>query len=327
MPVKQYIEAIHDGLHDELARDSRVFILGEDVGVRGGVFRVTTGLYEEFGEDRVLDTPLAESAIAGVAIGAAMAGMIPVAEIQFADFIMPAVNQIISEAAKIRYRSNNDWSCPIVIRAPYGGGVHGALYHSQSVEALFTHVPGLKIVTPATPYDAKGLLRAAIRDPDPVLFFEHKKLYRLLKEEVPDGEYTVPIGKAAVRREGEDLTVISYGYALHLALEAAATVQNEGISVHVLDLRTLRPLDEEAILEATRKTGKVLIVHEDNKVAGVGAEVSALIAEHALFDLDAPIRRLAGPEVPAMPFSPPLEKAYMLTADKVAEAMRALAKF
>lgn len=327
MPVKQYIEAIHDGLHDELARDNRVFILGEDVGVRGGVFRVTTGLYEEFGEDRVLDTPLAESAIAGVAIGAAMAGMIPVAEIQFADFIMPAVNQIISEAAKIRYRSNNDWSCPIVIRAPYGGGVHGALYHSQSVEALFTHVPGLKIVTPATPYDAKGMLRAAIRDPDPVLFFEHKKLYRLLKEEVPDGEYTVPLGKAAVRREGEDLTVISYGYALHLALEAAATVQNEGISVHVLDLRSLRPLDEEAILEATRKTGKVLIVHEDNKVAGVGAEVSALIAEHALFDLDAPIRRLAGPEVPAMPFSPPLEKAYMITADKVAEAIRELARF
>ncbi|OFW78225.1 MAG: 2-oxoisovalerate dehydrogenase [Alicyclobacillus sp. RIFOXYA1_FULL_53_8] len=327
MPVKQYIEAIHDGLHDELARDNRVFILGEDVGVRGGVFRVTTGLYEEFGEDRVLDTPLAESAIAGVAIGAAMAGMIPVAEIQFADFIMPAVNQIISEAAKIRYRSNNDWSCPIVIRAPYGGGVHGALYHSQSVEALFTHVPGLKIVTPATPYDAKGMLRAAIRDPDPVLFFEHKKLYRLLKEEVPDGEYTVPLGKAAVRREGEDLTVISYGYALHLALEAAAAVQNEGISVHVLDLRSLRPLDEEAILEATRKTGKVLIVHEDNKVAGVGAEVSALIAEYALFDLDAPIRRLAGPEVPAMPFSPPLEKAYMLTADKVAEAIRELARF
>lgn len=327
MPIKQYIEAIHDGLHDELARDDRVFIMGEDVGVRGGVFRVTSGLIEEFGEYRVLDTPLAESAIAGVAIGAAMAGMIPIAEIQFADFIMPAVNQIISEAAKIRYRSNNDWSCPIVIRAPYGGGVHGALYHSQSVEALFTHVPGLKVVTPSTPYDAKGLLRAAIRDPDPVLFFEHKKLYRLLKEEVPDDEYIVPIGKAAVRRTGDDITVISYGYALHLVLEAASVLAQEGITSHVLDLRSLRPLDEEGILEAVRKTGKVLIVHEDNKVSGIGAEVSALIAEHALFDLDAPIRRLAGPEVPAMPFSPPLEKAYMLSVEKVAEAMRALARF
>lgn len=327
MPVKQYIEAIHDALHDELARDQRVFVMGEDVGVRGGVFRVTSGLMEEFGDYRVLDTPLAESAIAGVAIGAAMAGMIPVAEIQFADFIMPAVNQIVSEAAKIRYRSNNDWSCPVVIRAPYGGGVHGALYHSQSVEALFTHVPGLKIVTPSTPYDAKGLLRSAIRDPDPVLFFEHKKLYRLVKEEVPDDDFTVPLGKAAVRREGDAITVISYGYALHLVLEAAAILAEEGISCHVLDLRTLRPLDEEGILAAARCTGKVLIVHEDNKVSGIGAEVSAIIAEHALFDLDAPIRRLAGPEVPAMPFAPPLEKAYMLSVDKVLEAMRALAKF
>lgn len=327
MPVKQYIEAIHDALHDELARDQRVFVMGEDVGVRGGVFRVTAGLIEEFGEYRVLDTPLAESAIAGVAIGAAMAGMIPVAEIQFADFIMPAVNQIVSEAAKIRYRSNNDWSCPVVIRAPYGGGVHGALYHSQSVEALFSHVPGLKIVTPSTPYDAKGLLLSAIRDPDPVLFFEHKKLYRLVKEEVPDDEFTVPLGKAAVRREGDDITVISYGYALHLVLEAATILAEEGISCHVLDLRTLRPLDEEAILAAARCTGKVLIVHEDNKVSGIGAEVAAIIVEHALFNLDAPIRRLAGPEVPAMPFAPPLEKAYMLSLDKVLEAMRALAKF
>jgi 2-oxoisovalerate dehydrogenase E1 component beta subunit len=327
MAVKQYIEAIREALLEEMTRDERVFVLGEDVGVRGGVFRVTAGLIEKFGEYRVLDFPLTESAIVGVAIGASMAGMIPVAEIQFADFIMPAMNQIISEAAKIRYRSNNDWHCPIVVRAPYGGGIHGALYHSQSVEALFTHVPGLKVVTPATPYDAKGLLVSAIRDPDPVLFFEHKKLYRSIKGEVPEGEYTVPIGKAAVRREGEDVTVITYGLCVHLALEAAQMLEQEGISTHILDLRTLRPLDEESILEAARRTGKVLIVHEDNKVCGVGAEVSAIIAEHALFDLDAPIQRLAGPEVPAMPFSPTLEKAYMLNGEKVANAIRKLARF
>jgi 2-oxoisovalerate dehydrogenase E1 component beta subunit len=327
LAVKQYIEAIREALLEEMTRDERVFVLGEDVGVRGGVFRVTAGLIEKFGEYRVLDFPLTESAIVGVAIGASMAGMIPVAEIQFADFIMPAMNQIISEAAKIRYRSNNDWHCPIVVRAPYGGGIHGALYHSQSVEALFTHVPGLKVVTPATPYDAKGLLVSAIRDPDPVLFFEHKKLYRSIKGEVPEGEYTVPIGKAAVRREGDDVTVITYGLGVHLALEAAEMLEQEGISTHILDLRTLRPLDEESILEAARRTGKVLIVHEDNKVCGVGAEVSAIIAEGALFDLDAPIQRLAGPEVPAMPFSPTLEKAYMLNGEKVANAIRKLARF
>jgi 2-oxoisovalerate dehydrogenase E1 component beta subunit len=325
--TKLYIEAIHDALYDEMKRDGRVFVLGEDVGVRGGVFRVTSGLQEEFGEYRCLDFPLTESAIVGVAIGAAAAGMIPVAEIQFADFIMPAVNQIISEAAKMRYRSNNDWSSPIVVRAPYGGGVHGALYHSQSVEAIFAHVPGLKIVTPATPYDAKGLLKAAIRDPDPVLFFEHKKLYRSVKGEIPDEDYTVEIGRAHVARSGDDITVISYGYALHLVLEAAEELEKEGYTTQVVDLRTLRPLDTETILESARKTGKVLIVHEDNKVSGIGAEVSATIAEHALFDLDAPIARLAGPEVPAMPFNSVLEKAYMLSVDKVYEAMLKLAKF
>jgi 2-oxoisovalerate dehydrogenase E1 component beta subunit len=327
MSVKLYIEAIHDALYQEMERDERVFVLGEDVGVRGGVFRVTAGMQEVFGEYRVLDTPLAESAIVGVAIGASNAGLRPVAEIQFADFILPAMNQIISEAAKLRYRSNNDWHCPIVIRAPYGGGVHGGLYHSQSMEALFTHVPGLKVVAPGTPHDAKGLLVAAIRDPDPVLFFEHKRLYRSLRGEVPDELYTVPIGRARVAREGEDLTVISYGLALQFVLEAAERLAEEGISTHVLDLRTLRPLDEEAILDAARHTGKVLIVHEDNKVCGIGAEVAALISEHALFDLDAPIARLAGPEVPAMPFSPTLEKAYMLDVDKVAKAMRRLARF
>lgn len=327
MAIKTYIEAITDALAEEMTKDESVFVLGEDVGVRGGVFRATAGLIEKFGEERVMDTPLAESAIAGVAIGAAMVGMRPVAEIQFADFIMPAFNQIVSEAARIRYRSNGDWTCPLTIRAPYGGGVHGALYHSQSVEALFHHVPGLKIVAPSTPYEVKGLLKAAIRDEDPVLFFEHKRLYRWIKGEVPDGDYVLPIGKANVKREGTDITVITYGLMVHYCLEAAETLAKEGISVHVLDLVTIKPLDEEAIVEAAKRTGKVLIVHEDNKVGGIGAEVSAIISEEALFDLDAPIMRLCGPEVPAMPYSPPLEKAYLLNPAKIAEAMRKLAEF
>ena len=227
----------------------------------------------------------------------------------------------------MRYRSNNDWQCPLVVRAPYGGGVHGALYHSQSVEALFYHVPGLKVVMPSTAYDAKGLLISAIRDPDPVLFFEHKGLYRMVKDEVPDDIYTVPIGKAAVRRTGEDITVITYGLMAHYALEAAEELEKEGISAYVLDLRTVSPLDKDAILEAVRATGKVLIIHEDNKTGGVGAEVSAIISEEALFDLDAPIMRLCGPDIPAMPFSPTMERYYMLNPDKVAIAMRQLAAF
>ncbi len=327
MTVKLYIDAIRDAIQEEMRRDASVFVLGEDVGVRGGVFRVTQGLIEEFGEARIMDTPLAESAIAGVAIGAAAYGMKPIAEIQFADFIMPAMNQIISEAAKMRYRSNNDWHCPLVIRAPYGGGVHGALYHSQSLEALFYHVPGLKIVMPATAADAKGLLTSAIRDPDPVLYFEHKGMYRLIKDDVPDGEHTVPIGKAAVRRQGADITVITYGLMVHHALEAAQELESEGVSTELLDLRTVAPLDRDAIVAAARKTGKVLIVHEDNKTGGVGAEVSAIIAEEALFDLDAPIARLCGPDIPAMPFSPPMERFYMLDPDKIAAAMRRLAAF
>lgn len=323
----QYIEAVTQAIREEMQRDDNVFILGEDVGVRGGVFRATAGLIEEFGEERVIDAPLAESAIAGVGIGAAMYGMRPIAEMQFADFIMPAVNQIVSEAARIRYRSNNNWSCPLVIRAPYGGGVHGALYHSQSVEAMFAGVPGLKIVAPSTPYDAKGLLKAAIRDDDPVLFFEHKKCYRLIKGEVPEEDYTIQIGKADIKREGTDLTVITYGLMVHYCLQAAEQLAEEGISVHILDLRTLKPMDKEAILEAATKTGKVLIVHEDNKFGGIGGEISAMIAEEALFDLDAPIMRLAGPEIPAMPYSPPLEKFFMLNPDKIADAMRKLAQF
>jgi 2-oxoisovalerate dehydrogenase E1 component beta subunit len=327
MAVISYIEAVTKALREEMLRDSRVFVMGEDVGVRGGVFRATQGLHEEYGEQRLIDTPLAESAIVGVAIGAAAYGMRPVAEIQFADFIMPAVNQIVSEAAKMRYRSNGDWHCPLVIRAPYGGGVHGALYHSQSVEAMFCSTPGLKVVAPSTPYDVLGLLRAAIRDEDPVLFFEHKRLYRLIKGEVPDSDYVLPLGKAEVKREGTDITVISYGLTLHFALQAAEKLAAEGHSTHILDLRTLYPLDREAIIEAAKKTGKVLIIHEDNREGGVGGEVSAIISEECLFDLDAPIKRLCGPDVPAMPYSPPMEKFFMLNPDKVYQAMKELAEY
>ncbi|XOK64442.1 alpha-ketoacid dehydrogenase subunit beta [Paenibacillus elgii] len=327
MAVISYLDAVTQALREEMQRDPRVFVLGEDIGVRGGVFRVTQGFYEEFGEQRVIDTPLSEAAIAGVSVGAAAYGLRPVAEIQFAEYMMPAVNQIVNEAAKIRYRSNGDWTCPLVIRAPYGGGVHGALYHSQSVEAIFCNIPGLKVVTPSTPYDAKGLLKAAIRDEDPVLFFEHKRCYRSIKGEVPDSDYIVPIGKSDIKRQGEDLTVISYGLALHFALEAAEQLSREGYSAHILDLRTLYPLDKESIVEAARKTGKVLIVHEDNKEGGVGAEVAAVLAEECLFELDAPIRRLCGPDVPAMPYSNPMEKFFMLNPDKVYRAMKQLAEF
>lgn len=327
MAFISYIDAVTMAIKEEMEKDERVFVLGEDVGRKGGVFKATQGLYEQFGENRVIDTPLAESAIAGVGIGAAMYGLRPIAEMQFADFIMPAVNQIISEAARIRYRSNNDWNCPIVIRAPYGGGVHGALYHSQSVEAIFANQPGLKIVMPSTPYDVKGLLKAAIRDPDPILFFEHKRAYRLIKGEVPDDDYVIPIGKADVKREGEDLTVITYGLCVHLALQAAEKLASENISVHILDLRTVYPLDQQAIIDAASKTGKVLLITEDNKEGSVISEVSAIIAEHCLFDLDAPIKRLAGPDVPAMPYAPTMEKFFMMNSEKVEKAMRELAEF
>ncbi|WHX99225.1 alpha-ketoacid dehydrogenase subunit beta [Neobacillus sp. DY30] len=327
MAVISYIDAVTMAIREEMERDPKVFVLGEDVGVKGGVFKATQGLYEQFGEERVIDTPLAESAIAGVGIGAAMYGMRPIAEMQFADFIMPAVNQIISEAAKIRYRSNNDWSCPMVIRAPYGGGVHGALYHSQSVEAVFANTPGLKIVMPSTPYDVKGLLKAAIRDNDPVLFFEHKRAYRLIKGEVPAEDYTLPIGKADVKREGEDITVITYGLCVHFALQAAEKLAKDGISAHILDLRTVYPLDKEAIIEAAAKTGKVLLITEDNKEGSIISEVSAIIAENCLFELDAPIMRLAGPDVPAMPYAPTMEKFFMINPDKVEKAMRELAEY
>jgi 2-oxoisovalerate dehydrogenase E1 component beta subunit len=325
---KNVVQTVHDTLWDEMKADDRVVVLGEDVGARGGVFRVTAGFLDEFGEQRVIDTPLAESGIVGCAIGMALHGLLPVAEIQFADFIHPAFDQIVSEAARIRYRSNGDFGVPMVIRAPYGGGVHGALYHSQSIEAFYGHVPGLKTVVPATPYDAKGMLRAALRDPDPVLFLEHKKTYRLIKGDVPDEDYTVPIGVADVKRAGEDLSVITYGLMLHFCLEAAERLQQEeGISAEVVDVRTISPLDKDTILDSVRKTGKAMVVYEDNRTYGAGAEIAATIAEEAMFDLDGPIVRLGGPDIPAMPFAVPLEHEFMLDADKIFDRMLELARF
>ncbi len=312
---------------EEMRRDERVFVMGEDVGIRGGVFLATEGFFEEFGEGRVIDTPLAESAIAGVALGAAINGMRPIAEVEFADFIWPTINQIVGEAARVRYGSKGKLSAPMVVRAPYGGGVRGGLYHSQSVEVVFAHTPGLKVVTPATPYDAKGLLKSAIRDDDPVIFLEHKRTYRLVRGEVPDAEYTIPIGKADVKLEGEDISVVTYGLMLHHCIEAAKMLAQEDISVEVVDLRTLRPLDSETVLQSVRKTGKALVVHEDTKAGGIGGEVAAIISEEAFDYLDGPVRRLAGPEVPAMPFSPPLEARFMLDTEKIAEAIRQLARY
>src|SRR5690625_3448771 len=327
MSELSYIQAITSAMDEEMNRDESVFVVGEDVGAKGGVFRATDGLYNRYGDDRVIDAPLSESAIVGVSIGAAMYGMRPIAEIQFADFIMPAVNQIVSEAAKIRYRSNNDWHCPITIRAPYGGGISGALYHSQSVEAMFNNTPGLKIVMPATPYDAKGLLKAAIRDNDPVLFFEHKRAYRMLKEEIPADDYIIPVGQADFKREGTDVTVITYGFGAHLTQLAAKAAEKDGIPIHLLDLRTIYPLDHEAIIEAASKTGKVLLVTEDNEEGSVIGEVAAIISVHALFELDAPIMRLAAPDVPAMLYAHTLEKEFMINEAKIEEAIRHLAAF
>lgn len=327
MPLITLIESIHQALDEMMAADSRVFVLGEDVGRRGGVFRVTEGFLEKYGELRVIDAPLAEGVIVGAAIGAAYNGMRPIAEIQFADFIFPAFDQIVSEAARTCYRSNGDWHVPMVIRAPYGGGIHGALYHSQSIEAFFCHIPGLKVVAPATPYDAKGLLKASIEDPNPVIFLEHKKCYRMIKGEVPEQDYRVPIGKAEVKRSGQHLTAIAYGLMLHYCLEAAEILAREGIQVEVLDLRTLKPLDEAAILASVRKTSKALIVHEDNLTGGLGGEIAALIAEHAFESLDGPVMRVGGPDVPAMPYSPPLEEAFLPNPQTIAMAMRTLAAY
>lgn len=326
MSEKTLAEAVHDALHDEMARDRTVVVMGEDVGYKGGVFKITEGLQAEFGEYRAFDTPIAECGIAGVAIGAAMSGLRPVAEMQFADYSLPAYDQIVNEAATIRYRSNGQWGCPVVFRSPFGAGVHGGLYHSQSVEALFCHIPGLKVVIPASAYDAKGLMLAAIRDPDPVMFYEHKKMYRRYREEVPDDDYTVPIGKARIRREGTTLSVITYGIGVPWALEAAETVAAEGITVEVLDLRTLLPLDREAIAATVMKTGKALILHEDNKTMGIGAEVAAFLSENCFDSLDAPIARIGAADS-HVPYAVEQENAILPNPIIVTEAIRTLAAY
>jgi 2-oxoisovalerate dehydrogenase E1 component beta subunit len=325
---KNVVTAIHDTLHERMAADERVVMLGEDIATRGGVFRVTQGFLDEFGEERVIDTPIAEGMIVGIAVGMALHGLLPVAEIEFADFIHPAFDQMVSEVARMRYRTNGDFGLPMVVRAPYGGGVHGALYHSQSIEAFYGHIPGLKVVVPSTPYDVTGMLRAAIDDPDPVLFLEHKRTYRLIKGDVPDEPFVVPIGKADVKREGDDLSVISYGLMLHVCLEAASRLQDqEGVKAEVVDVRTINPLDTETILASVRKTGKAMVVYEDNRTYGAGAEIAAAIAEEAMFDLDGPIVRIGGPDVPAMGFATNLEHAFLPDADRIYTHMLELARF
>ncbi len=321
-----YLEAIREAMLEEMERDESVFVLGEDVGVYGGAFQATKGIYEKFGEARVLDTPIAESCIVGVAIGAALVGYRPIAEMQFADFISCGFDQIVNQAATLRYRTGGRVDVPLVIRAPSGGGVHGGLYHSQNPEAWFIHRPGLKVVAPATPYDAKGLLKASIRDNNPVIYFEHKGLYRRAKGPVPDEDYTVPIGKAEMKREGTDLTLVTYSAMLFPCLAAAETMDKEGVEVDVIDLRSLAPLDWEAVFQSVRKTSKLLIVHEDNRTCGIGAEIAARVAEEAFDDLDGPVMRVTYPDT-HHPFSPPLEEFCLPNEQKIVGALRRLASY
>jgi pyruvate/2-oxoglutarate/acetoin dehydrogenase E1 component len=324
MPLLTYLEAIRLAMLEEMERDERVFILGEDVGIYGGAFRVTAGFLERFGEGRVIDTPVSETAIVGAAVGAALMGMRPIAEMQFIDFIGCCFNQLVNYAAKSRFRWGG--GVPIVVRGPCGGGVHGGPFHSQNPEAFFMNVPGLKIVAPGTATDAKGLLTAAIRDPDPVIYLEHKFLYRRIKEDVPEGEVVVPIGKARLARPGKDVSIVTYAAMLHVALEAAEAAASDGIEVEVLDLRTLLPLDEEAILATAAKTGKVIVLHEATRTGGPGGEVAALISERAFEYLDSPVVRVAPPDTP-VPYAPPLEEYFLPNAEKVGKAIRALYEY
>jgi 2-oxoisovalerate dehydrogenase E1 component beta subunit len=326
--TRNLLQAIHDGLQEEMRADERVVVLGEDVGRAGGVFRVTQGLQEEFGPMRVLDTPLAESLIVGSAIGLAANGMLPVAEIQFADYLPPAYDQIVSEAAKVHYRSNGDWNCPIVVRAPYGMVPGGSLYHSQSPEAAYCNVPGLKVVAPTYPADAKGLLKSAIRDPNPVVFFEHKRAYRMLKEEVPEDGPVVPLSRAKVHREGTDMTVVSYGVMLHVVLEVAEKLSGEHrVEVEVVEPLTLYPLDRETVVRSARKTGKFLVVSEANLTGSYSGEIAAIVADEAFEWLDAPVKRVGSPDAPTAPFSKPLLEAFEPSATKVEAAMLELARY
>jgi 2-oxoisovalerate dehydrogenase E1 component beta subunit len=322
-----YLTAINQALHEEMRRDENVFVMGEDVAELGGAFKVTEGLLKAFGEDRVIETPISEALIVGAGVGAAILGMRPVLEMQFGDFISCAFDQIVNTAATLRYRHGGRASCPLVVRAPSGAGVHGALFHSQNPEAWFTRVPGLKVVAPATVYDAKGLLKSAIRDDNPVVYFEHKRLYRSIKDNLPDGDFTVPIGVAELRQTGRDLSIITYGGTLGQCIDAAQIVGKEdGLSIEILDLRTLLPLDREAILATARKTGKVLVVHEDRLTGGFGGEIAALIGEHAFDSLDGPVRRLAAMDTHTA-FSPPLEEAILPNTTKIVEAIRSLAAY
>ena len=314
-----YLEAIRQGLWEEMERDPNVFLLGEDIGVYGGAFKVTQGLLERFGDKRVVDTPISEAAIIGAAIGASFMGLRPVAEIQFSDFITCGFDQIVNFAAKSRYRWNAP--APLVVRAPSGGGIHGGPFHSQNPEAWFVHTPGLKVLAPSTAYDAKGLIKSAIRDNDPVIFFEHKALYRKIKEELPDGEYTVPIGRAKVFREGKHISVITYGAMVYVAAEAAALLEREGVSMEIIDLRTLLPMDEEAVLASVRKTSKAIVLHEATLTGGIGGEISARITEKAFDSLDGPVLRIAAPDTP-VPYSPPLELAFLPNVAKLLEKAR-----
>ena len=325
MATMTVIEAVRSTLDEEMARDDRIFLLGEDVEA-GGVFRATEGLHAKYGE-RVIDSPLAESSIIGISIGAAHYGLRPIAEIQFADFIHSGFDQLCSEASRWSYRTNGDSFLPMVVRAPWGGGVHGGQHHSQSIEAYYAHMPGIKVVAPAFPADFRSLLKAAIADPNPVLFLEHKRIYRLIKQDVENAPAETQLSKARVTRHGSDLTIIAYGFMLHESLAAAETLADEGIDCTVVDLLTLNPLDKETILESAKATGKVLIVHEDTLTGGLGGEIAAIIAEHAFEYLDAPIRRLAGPDVPAMPYHHAMEEFFMPNREKIAAAARELAAY
>lgn len=324
MAVTTYLEAIRQGLWEEMERDESVFVMGEDVGVYGGAFKVTKGFLERFGERRVIDTPLSESAIVGAGTGAAINGLRPVIEMQFSDFMACGFDQITNFAAKCRYRWGG--SVPMVIRAPAGGGIHGGPFHSQNPEMPYVHTPGLKVVQPATAYDAKGLIKASIRDNDPVIFLEHKNLYRSIKEDLPEDDYVVELSKAAVRREGSDLSIITYGWMVHVALKAAEQLAEESIDVEVVDLRTLVPLDRDAVLATAKKTNKVILLHEDTLTGGLGGELAGIIGEHAFEYLDGPLVRMAAPDTP-VPYSSPLEDAFLPNADKVAEKARWLHRY
>ena len=324
MPETTYVEAISQGIWEEMERDDSVFVMGEDVAVYGGAFKITKGMLEHFGEQRVIDTPLSESAIVGAGTGAAIKGLRPILEMQFADFMACGFDQITNFAAKCRYRWGQ--AIPMVIRAPAGGNIHGGPFHSQNVEMPYVHTPGLKVVQPATAYDAKGLIKAAIRDNDPVIFLEHKYLYRSVKEELPTVEYTVPLSKAKVQREGSDVSIIAYGWMVHVALEAAEGLAEEGISIEVLDLRTLAPLDRQAILETAKKTSKVILLHEDTLTGGLGGELAGIIAEYAFDYLDGPLVRIAAPDTP-VPFSETLEKAFLPSTEEVLRKARWLYRF